>query len=596
MAHGHRPQLPDIFPSDEDEIIKIEGEKHRFEVFDDEFGNPLPKYEYTLNKAPIAEVEEVTGFSDGNSVTFSKGADYALTSLVSERTDSFTFDETTDQYTLTVVPEPNTTSIEDESGDTYVAGVDYTVATVSGIENVIDWSIGGGSPDDEETFTVTYDVVFEDAVIDWDQGGDEPDAGTIFSVTYRAVSLISRYIENSSDELKTVEDELDEIIKAKFIDNATGDELDNIGATFGQIGKRSGRNDTQYRIYLKSVVQSFVSRGTISGIKAAISAATDVPLENIQINEDFTTNSYEVQVVAATPITGSLLEEVSQIADPSGVDQTRTRFQIPADEMAVDDAVSLTEGQNISDDMAVADTFGIFRRDFFDDVVIDDANAVNANKFTIAPDVLGADDANAIDPNLTEVADVAGSDDEGVANRAEASDTLATDDAFAIDGNLVEVSDIVDATDVIATPRGEVNEVVDVSELLNIEPSNKNAHEWEDDGEPSTTGWNFFEWTEIIDLARAISDEIAADDAVTVPPKDAVTTDELGSADSVEIRFNVESITDTAFTDDAVTVPPKDAVTTDTAGSADAVTDVSSTLVAWDTNDWNTLEWVQEHN
>ena len=410
MAHGHRPELPDIFPSRENEIIEIEGEKHRFEVFEDEFGDPLPKYEYTLNKAPISEVKEITGFTDGNSVTFSKGADYALSPLVSERTQSFIFDETTDQYTLTTVPEVGSTSIEDESGDTYTEGVEYELVQTNGTRNVIDWSVGSGNPDDEEVFTVEYNVVFEDSVIDWDQGGKTPDAGTIFSVTYRAISLISRYIENSTEELNSVEDELDEIIKAKFIDNATKDELDNIGETFGQIGNRSGRNDTQYRIYLKSVVQSFVSRGTVSGIKAAVSAATDVPIEDIQINEDFSTNSYEVQVLAATPITGSVLEEVSQIADPSGVEQTRTRFIIPAENTQIDETIEITEGQQITDELSVSDITDNFTQGTFENILLDDLIAIDPNKFA-ASDESVSNDENSIDANLTAISDQSSSID-----------------------------------------------------------------------------------------------------------------------------------------------------------------------------------------
>ncbi len=467
MAHGYRPVLPDVFPSDENEIIRIEGEKHRYEVFENEFGDPLPKFEYTLNKAPVATVEEVTGQLDGKTVEFSEGADYVLTPLVSERTDSFTFDETQNVYTLTTVPDADSTSIEDASGDTYVEDTDYAIVSVDGVENGIDWSIGGGTPDDGETFTVTYDVTFEDAVIDWEQGGDTPDAGTLFSVTYRAISLISRYIENSANELRTIEDELDEIIKSKFLDNATGDELDQIGRTFGQIGRRSGRDDTQYRIYLKSVVQSFVSRGTIAGIKAAISAATDVPLEDIQINEDFATNSYEVQIVAATPITVSLLEEVADIADPSGVDQTLTRFTLPEEEMQVDETIDITEGQQIPDEMSVDDATGVFNRANFEDIVLDDALAVNPNKFAVSETAF-ADDANAIDPNLTTVLD-----------------QMSGDDLAEVDPNTTTASDQASADDTTATPRGEANEDATADDTV---ASAQTIVAW-DDGDWDNMNW-----------------------------------------------------------------------------------------------------------
>lgn len=560
MGHGHRPQLPEIFPSGDDEIIHIEGEKHRFEVFQDDFGDPLPKYEYTLNKAPVELVEEVTGFYDGQAVTFTEGADYALAPLVSERTDSFSFDVNESLYTLTTSPNVDSTSIEDESGDTYAEDVDYALVETDGTTNTIDWSLGGDNPDDGETFTVAYDVTFEDAVIDWEQGGRTPDAGTIFSVTYRATSLISRYIEESDRELNNVEDELDEIIRSKFIDNATGEELDNIGAAFGQIGKRAGRNDTQYRIYLKSVVQSFVSRGTVSGIKAAISAATDVPLEDIQINEDFDTNTYEVQIVAATPITGSLLEEVSEIADPSGVGQTRTRFTLPADETAVSDAVSFTEGQLIEDDMAVADTAAFFNKGVFDIMAIDDALAIDPNKFA-ASDEMSVTDALTIDPNTFSTSDTAFIDDE--ANQTRGS---TTDD--------IEIAD----------------------EIVTLDVEDKDQFRWETDDDPTRdTEWDFFQWTELQDFVEAITDELATSDAVVIDPNTNTVPDEMGSADANVIDANKHTVADVASTDDAVNIVFNGTKVAEDTGSADAVPTITTQSVAWGT-EWETFNWAKESN
>jgi len=416
----------------------------------------------------------------------------------------------------------------------------------------------------------------------------------------RGVSSTSRISASrlSADTSKPliIEDELNAIIQGKFVDSAEGQELDEIGKIFGVLGKRSGRNDTQYRIYLKSVVQSFVSRGTVNGIKLAISAATDVPIDDITIDEDFDDNSYEVIVIPQTPVDGNLLEQVAEIADPSGVEQSLTRFTPEPDEMQANDIVSFTEGQNINESMFVSDATATPRVDFFDDVEISDAVVIDGNKFTISVDVAGSDDTVALNPNTETVPDSMAASDEGVANRAEASDTLDASDAFAIDPRTTDVTDILGIDDPVATPRGDADETVDISETLNIEPSDKNAHEWEDDGEPSTTGWNFFEWTEIIGLTRSTSDTAFADDDATVPPKDAVTSDSFFSADSVEIRFNVESVSDTAFTDDAVAIPPKDATTADVGGSSDTVSNVSETLVAWDTQDWGTLEWTLEHN
>jgi len=559
MTHDHTPRLPDIFPQGE---INVDDEPHRYETFEGDAGDVLPKTEYTIDKAPIFEIIEVTGIYNGSTITFTNGTDYSLQDLVREQTDDFTFFEDDDPYTLTNEPDLSSTVVTDASGDSFTEDTDYEIINPDGIDrNTLRWLDGGSSPDDEEDFTVEYTVTFADSIIKWDTNERTPDAGSLFYISYRCDSVISRYIDGADEQLRTIEDELEKVIEGKFVDSAEGQELDEIGKLFGTLGKRNGRTDTQYRIFLKSVVQSFVSRGTVNGVKLAISAATDVPLDDITINEDFEQNEYEVVVIPQTPVDGKLLEEVAEIADPSGVEQLLTRFTPAPDEMQVNDIVSFTEGQTIDDSMFVSDAMATPRVDFFEDAEISDAVVIDGNKFTIS-------------------VDVAGSDDEGVANRAEASDTLNVSDAFAIDPRTTNVTD----------------ETVDISETLNVEPSDKNAHEWEDDGEPSITGWNFFEWTEIIGLTASASDTVFADDSVTVPPKDAITSDSFFSADSVEVRFNVESVTDTAFTDDAVTIPPKDATTADVGGSSDTVSNVSETLVAWDTQDWGTLQWVQQHN
>lgn len=195
--------------------------------------------------------------------------------------------------------------------------------------------------------SVDYELSSDRERIVWLDAGVSPDPGTIFEVDYRSESVLGRYIEAHTDELDTVEKELNELQDAKFVDTASGTDLDEVGKIFGTLGRRLGRDDTEYRIFLKSVVQSFVSRGTKNDIKTALSAATDVPLADISINENFADNSYEVNILAATPITGSLVEQVSEIADPSGVEQSRTRFTIPADEMQINDAVNFSFGTSV---------------------------------------------------------------------------------------------------------------------------------------------------------------------------------------------------------------------------------------------------------
>lgn len=369
---AHEVELPDIFPVDE---IIVKEEEHLFEVFQGDSG-PLPKTEYTLDKAPIKNVRTITGTLNGlNGHEFVKGTDYELSS------------------------------------------------------------------DDE-------DIVW--------LNNDRPDAGTNFFVTYTTDSILSRYIGSSSEEFESIDEEIIGATQAKFLQDedgngAQGTELDEIGKLFGDvIGKRRGRNDTQYSIYLQSVVQSFISRGTKTGIKLAISAATDVPVADITINEDFDKNQYEVIVIPNTAVRVSLLETIADIADPSGVQQIRTRFPV-FDEMGVDDRTTnrFSDAETF-DEMVVTDANASFRRALNDSMSSDDAATIPP-KAAIINESLFSDDAATLQAKAADLTDLLFSDDAAAIppKAADTTDTMATDDANASPRGAT--SDDVAADDTAAT-------------------------------------------------------------------------------------------------------------------------------------------------
>lgn len=87
------------------------------------------------------------------------GIDSLTTTAVDEE---HTYQDGTSIYGLNrapVVP-GSVANVEDESGDQYEKGTDYEVVddTGDGEPDAIDWSIGGATPDDGETFYVDYDV------------------------------------------------------------------------------------------------------------------------------------------------------------------------------------------------------------------------------------------------------------------------------------------------------------------------------------------------------------------------------------------------------------------------------------------------------
>lgn len=99
-------------------------------------------------------------------------------------------------------------------------------------------------------------------------------------------STLYKYIESHEEVFDFLEDDVNKVILSRQVDEAIGKDLDRIGKLFGEIGKRRGRNDAEYRTYLKSVVNGFRARGTVPDIKFALDNAlfegeTDVEIEEI---------------------------------------------------------------------------------------------------------------------------------------------------------------------------------------------------------------------------------------------------------------------------------------------------------------------------
>jgi len=244
--------------------------------------------------------------------------------------------------------------------------------------------VTGVSNGQEITFSdgVDYELSADNERIVWKtSASDKPDAGTLFFVTYASESIISRYLAASTLELDTAEEKIDESLTSRFIDQASGNDLDRIGALFGpNIGARDGRGDAQYRFYLKSIVSSFISRGTKNGIKLAIAAAASVDIDDVTIVEFFDTNEYEIVVVPNNAVIGSIIEQVAELADPSGVKLRQTRFRPEPDEVGIQDAVSPRE---IAEAIA-ADTVNVF-----------DSAIVDPNKTFVGIDAVSINDSTA---------------------------------------------------------------------------------------------------------------------------------------------------------------------------------------------------------
>lgn len=201
----------------------------------------------------------------------------------------------------------------------------YTLdkAPIDRVENVV------GTVDGfEYTFVegTDYEVIDDDGngeldSIDFSVGGENPDDNTTFRVTYVAESVISRYTDAHDDDLETTITDLEQVIESHQVDNATGRDLDRIGALFGELGRRRDRSDEEYRALLKSIIQSFKGRGTRPGMKFAIATGIGTDTDNIEIREDFDQTGYEIIIENVdTDFVSSVVNDMAQLADPSGID------------------------------------------------------------------------------------------------------------------------------------------------------------------------------------------------------------------------------------------------------------------------------------
>lgn len=179
---------------------------------------------------------------------------------------------------------------------------------------------------------VDWDVVNDEKVVFLD--GERPDPETTFTVRYYAESILSRYLKSVEETTEAVDDDIgvnkpisdddNTVVSSKYISTAKDNELDEIGKLFGPLGQRAGRSRERYRTYLKSIAKVYNGRGTKDSLADAVStivSSDDVTIERDQISfrEDFVNNEYAILFDEFESHRVSLLYDISEIADPSGV-------------------------------------------------------------------------------------------------------------------------------------------------------------------------------------------------------------------------------------------------------------------------------------
>lgn len=554
-----KSRFPDLLPMEE---IRVGPEAHTYEVIEYDSTPNAVKTEYVPNKAPVLEVEDVSGIVDGEGYSFEQGTDYEVIDTDNDgRLETIDFDvggESPDdntEFEITYIARSIIVRYVESYADEFdrlADDIDEAIdshyldeATNTGYidnfedEEVVEYEFLDGG---ESNATVQSDTVLADQ---WALELNSPSANTPVTIASNAglprypargdtityyVQLTdtddiahfdfmwaqndagnSRYyrtsLDASADEFRVqknagsvkqgtlsigldtylgewmrVEFEIEPIgtIEASLYDKdgtlvgsasitdteytnggirfaaenpnqssevyfdaadviqRNSSDLDRIGAFFGELGKRRGRSDDEYATFLRSIVQSFSGRGTVDGIKFAVASALDLDPDQIVIEEDFVTNEYTVDIeVPFPPHELVTLTELADLADPSGVEFGSITYDVAQEQVDATDSVSVTTGQQISEETSIDDTVGVNPNltTVDEQVQADDAAFVNPNLTTTA-DTMQADDTTAVNPNLNTVNEDVGAADTAqvdpdkttVAEDTSADDTVATDE------------------------------------------------------------------------------------------------------------------------------------------------------------------------
>jgi len=134
-------------------------------------------------------------------------------------------------------------------------------------------------------------------------------------------SRLATVIEAIQSEFDDFKSDTDDVQDSLFIDTADGGSLNRIGADFGLIGRRRGRDDTAYRQFLRSVVPAFDGRGTERDVEVAVAAGVAVDADEVDLRQDFSNREYEVELFNWTPHRTGTVRELADLADPVAVDR-----------------------------------------------------------------------------------------------------------------------------------------------------------------------------------------------------------------------------------------------------------------------------------
>jgi len=181
-------------------------------------------------------------------------------------------------------------------------------------------------------------------------------------------SRLATVIEAVQAEFDEFKSDTDTVQKSLFIDTADGGSLDQIGADFGLIGRRRGRDDTAYRQFLRSLVPAFDGRGTEQDVEIAVGAGVARAPRFVDLREDFSNREYEVELFNWSAHRSGTVHDLADLADPVSVDRVDP-VHLFSEEIVVGvtaaatksgiETVAETQPLGVTADATTAETVGI---------------------------------------------------------------------------------------------------------------------------------------------------------------------------------------------------------------------------------------------
>jgi len=650
-------RFPDLLPMEE---LRVGPETHTYEVIEYDDTPNAVKEQYVPNKAPVLEVENITGVVNGDDYSFEQGTDY---------------------------------EIIDTDND--------------GRLETIDFGVGGVSPDDNTDFEITY--LARSIIVRYVESYEDEfdrvtnDINEVINSHYVDTATNTGYIDSFEDE-EIVEYTTDYcqgsinvqssvVLQGNWalkmqseckddpltITSTSGlERYPKRGDTFtyymqltndGDIGYfdfmyQNGTDDRYYSVQIDSKADEFILQkdgGNTKKDTASVDLSTYFG-EWMQV---------EVSVSPIGDIVATLIDEDNNdLVTVTIVDTEYTSggirwraFNDSGTGIVYADAADIIQ-RNSSDLDRIGAIFGELgkRRGRTDDEYstflrsivqsFSGRGTVDGIKFAVAsaldlpPDqILVTEDfveneyvvriTTPFPPHqlqtLTELADLADpsgvrfasisydvadeevgfSDNVSITEGIDLGEDMVVDDEATVDPNLRTTDDDVSIADVAAVDQNQqtADEDVSVDDTTSVTVDDT-ASRWDQ----QETNWDFFEWQQIDDLVRTLSeqagvvdsvtingnlvtvnDEMVADDAAFIDQNALTVSDAMSSDDAVQIDQNKTTVSDGAGSHDVATVDQNTLSSVETTGSDESVT-VSTTLVAWGLGGWNTMTWTKEHN